>query len=91
MAKSTVRHYKEVIVYCLKMQQPTRESGFPQPFTTQPVCAPPLASSWIRPVYGFIINAVVRKAKIIALLSHLLITRLTCYVPCVMQLFIYGI
>ena len=31
------------------MQQLTRKSGSPQPSTTWPVCAPPLASSWIHP------------------------------------------
>ena len=31
------------------MQQLIRESGSPKPSTTWPVCAPPLANSWIRP------------------------------------------
>ena len=37
-----------VLFSASKMQQLTRESGSPQPPTTWPVCAPPLARSWIR-------------------------------------------
>ena len=58
----------------LQMQQLTRESGFPQQSTTQPVCAPPPASSWIRPCISCDFLAIkLRKIAILSIMYNVVV------------------